>query len=370
MKNKRCGTRNHKTVLRNLVSVVFWLTSTSAIQGAIIYTPIDLSPSGFDGFGSEASGISAGQQVGFAAVTDNYWHAMLWSGSAESYVDLHPSGFTRSYIYGTSGTQQVGHGDWRALMWAGTAESCTVLHPGDFEWSWAVGTDGLRQVGFGHHPDYPGNLPHALLWNGTAKSYVDLNPAGFTQSRAHAISGVQQVGQGSPSGQYSHALLWNGSADNYIDLHPGGDFGLSVAVDLSGAEQVGYGFSLTSDHIHALVWHETAESFVDLHPQGFTESSCLGTNGIQQVGYGNGLSTADNDHALLWTGSATSCLDLHFFLPGFFVTSRAVGIDANGNVVGYGVDNTGLSHAILWQVPEPSSMALIGLGLLALMKRK
>ena len=59
------------------------------------YLAIDLNPSGF--LNSHALGVSGGQQVGdgFGLATGGT-HALLWSGSAASVIDLNPSGFAFS----------------------------------------------------------------------------------------------------------------------------------------------------------------------------------------------------------------------------------------------------------------------------------
>ena len=49
------------------------------------YTFIDLAPGGFTS--SQASGISGSQQAGYG-VTNGLYHALLWSGTAASVVDL------------------------------------------------------------------------------------------------------------------------------------------------------------------------------------------------------------------------------------------------------------------------------------------
>jgi hypothetical protein len=102
-------------------------------------------------------------------------HAVLWTGSPASVVDLHPSGFDTSYATGVSSGQQVGEG-------------------------------------------FTGGQYHALLWTGSAASVVDLHPSGFTSSSACGVSDGQQVGYGNTGGQF-HALLWTGSADSVVDLH-------------------------------------------------------------------------------------------------------------------------------------------------------
>ncbi|HEX4414852.1 MAG TPA: hypothetical protein VH107_14555, partial [Lacipirellulaceae bacterium] len=70
--------------------------------------------------------------------TNNQYHALLWNSTADSVVDLHPSGFMSSWAEAMWGTSQVGA--------------------------------GVPAGGFSDH---------ALLWNGTAASAIDLNLAGF-----------------------------------------------------------------------------------------------------------------------------------------------------------------------------------------------
>ncbi len=78
--------------------------------------------------------------MAIGSVTSGYEHALLWSGTAASAVDLNPSGIDLVYAYGISGGQQVGSG-------------------------YGSATGGI--------------IYHALLWSGTAASAVDLNPSGF-----------------------------------------------------------------------------------------------------------------------------------------------------------------------------------------------
>jgi hypothetical protein len=72
----------------------------------------------------------------------------------------------------------------------------------------------------------------------------------------------------------------------------------------------------------------------------------------------------------LWNGSAESVFDLHTVLTALepsFVDSYALGIAANGDVVGYASDGDH-DYAVMWSlVPEPSTLvlgALSGIGFL------
>jgi hypothetical protein len=112
-------------------------------------------------------------------LTGGGYHALLWTGSASSYVDLHPrnSGISSSVAMGIGDGQQVGYVSgpgyaWHAALWSGTAESFVDLNPPVFTTSWAAGVSGGRQVGYGETAT--GDVGHALLWAGSANTYVDL----------------------------------------------------------------------------------------------------------------------------------------------------------------------------------------------------
>jgi len=369
---------------------VLALLLTSHAWG-VSYTAIDLTPGDWRFDSSYGRGISGTQQVGNGGglnFPNSGTHALLWNGSANSYVDLNPSGFNSgfsvSYARAICGTQQVGDGHGpstgtgspeHALLWTGTAASYVDLNPTGFTSSYAYGTNGTYQVGYGTGPATGYNIYHALLWNGSAASCVDLNPGGFSQSYARGISGSQQAGYGTAANGNTHALLWEGTAASSVDLNPDG-FTTSYAYGISGTQQVGYGSgSATGGNDHALLWEGIVESFVDLNPGGFTSSYVYGTNGTQQVGYGTGSATGGNTHALLWNGSADSFIDLHQFLPAelqsSYYTSKAIGIDSYGNIIGL-VSRDGPNpgtRAVLWQIPEPCTLMLLGLGALRNLKR-
>lgn len=335
------------------------------------YNCVDLNPSGFED--SWAHGISGTQQAGsgYGPATGGNSHALLWNGSASSYVDLHPSGYTSSAIHGGSSTQQVGYADSRAMLWNGSASSYIDLHPSGFTGSWADGTNGTQQVGRGY-PTGGGSVQgpwggtyaihRALLWSGSAVSCIELTPSGFQHSAALDISGTQQVGcaLGSAIGGMEHALLWNGSASDYVDLNPSQfGFNCSYAYGISGTQQVGWGGVATGVWPplgHALLWNGIADTCVDLNPSVFQHSFCNGTNGTQQVG--EGQTTGGAWHALLWNGSASSYVDLDQFVPSGFSHTCASAIDEYGNIVGYGI------------IPEPATVCLLGLGGLAMLRRR
>lgn len=182
------------------VQQVGWVRDAVSIYRASLWTGssgslVDLHPAG--AIYSEARGVDGGQQVGFASLGGAY-HACLWTGSAASMVDLTPVGATSALAYAVHDGQQVGQALFefdfigRASLWSGSADTWVNLHPfpGDGN-SIAFGVYGGKQVGAVSWSG-GGSGPHASVWSGTAASWVDLQaflPAEFTDSVARGISG-------------------------------------------------------------------------------------------------------------------------------------------------------------------------------------
>jgi hypothetical protein len=310
---------------------------------------------------------------------DGHQLGLVWTSPAGTLVNLNPAGKTDSFVIGTNGPQQVG---WafsnspqnstpqQAYLWNSTAASAVNLHPQnpDFVSSEAIATDGIHQVGDAVSASGAHN-PHAMLWTGSAASAVDLHPTNsfgsFISSIAVALSGSQQVGHGYDQFTFSdHALLWN-SSSSAVDLHPTSLSGFvnSDALGTSGSQQVGVGNGPGDGfNEHALLWTGTAASAVNLSPtnlSGFTRSSAEATNGLHQVGWG----FSDDYRALLWTNTANSAVDLQALLPANLPVSWAYSIDPQGDVFGLALSTTGTYHAVEWvPVPEPATWVLLALG--------
>ena len=89
---------------------------------------------------SIARSIRGNEQVGWAGLGLWFAHAMVWHGTAESAVDLNPPGFAYSEANNTNGRHQVGWAspylknpshppdDAHAFVWSGTAETGIDLH--------------------------------------------------------------------------------------------------------------------------------------------------------------------------------------------------------------------------------------------------
>jgi MYXO-CTERM domain-containing protein len=99
--------------------------------------------------------------------------ASLWSGTAASWVDLHPAAASASRALAASGNQQVGVAVVNlaphASLWSGSAASWVDLHafvPAEFVSSEARGisTDGINLYVSGYGYDSVEEREEALLW--------------------------------------------------------------------------------------------------------------------------------------------------------------------------------------------------------------
>jgi len=152
---------------------------------------VDLNPPGFSF--SEAYGISGDQQVGtgFGPATGTNFHALLWYGTPSSAVDLNPSGWTVSQCSGCYGNYQVGAASLtevtgtyagiyqHAMLWSGTSNSAVDLHQylsSDYTNSSAFGIDEYGNIAGWAYGQGVGQ--HAIEWVPLPNSIVISNDPG------------------------------------------------------------------------------------------------------------------------------------------------------------------------------------------------
>jgi hypothetical protein len=342
-------------------------------MGQAQWTPTVLNSQGY--YYVHGNGISSSGAVGYGMVDDQTVHALYWSSGTSNYVDLNPTGSISSNALASFGGNQYGQALFRvgtqdqghAVIWHGSADNFDDLHPGG-EWAHTDirGASANCQIGTGY-----GLGPsdgQVLLWHGSAASMVDLTPDGAVRASGWGTTDISQVGS-VDFGNGPHATLWHGTKESAVDLNPSWcEF--SNPTGVYGDQQVGVINFFDQDEnyfIHAALWSGTAESIIDLNPNGIQQSVALGISANFQVGYGDG-------HAMVWFGSAENYFDLHSTLAGLpstFDSSFATGVDENGDIIGYGTDETGY-HAIRWThvVPEPGTWIALGIGLTAFCRRK
>ncbi len=350
------NTRSHQ--LPYLFTLIAVLLSASAHSNWIVTS---LHPAGAsNSYGYDvAGGIQAG-----AAYHGIERHAGIWSGTANSWIDLHPNGYNDSVIFGTDGVSHVGTVEGNAALWHGQSGAWTNLGQGQ-----AFDVFGNQQVGKFWVPNQG---QHASIWSGSAESRVDLNPAGASLSLATDIFENTQVGEAGFEGVGVHAGLWTGTAESWVDLHPSGAV-WSGANSVSATSQAGY-WQDTNYLVRAALWHGSATSMIDLHPNEAYESQVLDVTNNYQVGYVS--LPGDYSRATLWSGTAESIVNLHSFLPSRYIGSVAYSVwseSGTNYVLGIaGNSETEQGEAMLWTqtVPEPSTVVLIASGFLGIVSSK
>jgi hypothetical protein len=146
---------------------------------------------------SQVNGIWEDQRVGAWSGS-----ATIWSGTGST--SLHPSGVGYSEALAVRDGMQVGDtlrpSAEHAAVWRNTAQSYVDLHPSGAVRSEARATDGISQGGWATVHSPLGDVQHAALWNGSAASFTDLNPSQSLESKVNGMAPGQQVGFVHPFG--------------------------------------------------------------------------------------------------------------------------------------------------------------------------
>jgi hypothetical protein len=271
-------------------------------------TVVDLGAN-FPSVQSAGASTDGAQQVGGIG-NDAY----LWSGNAKSGVNLNPVNLTTlegSFANGVGGGQQAGTGytsnGFHALVWSGTGASAVDLHPNaSYQYSEALATDGVWQAGYAI-----GSAYYPYIWNGSAASAIDLSPPpplDIRNAQALFISGQQTVGIGAAGNGFARGVVWlSRTPGSAVSLDPDlslGTLAWTSAYGTNGSWQVGV-VSGTGVNMqpHASAWAGTADSWQDLHtllPSGFTDSVALTIDSAGNI-YGYATDTSGTIHAVEWS---------------------------------------------------------------------
>jgi hypothetical protein len=147
------------------------IASHAALWSGTPESFVDLNPAWLASSG--LMGIYGDQQVGLGTLTPGVTHAFLWRDTAESAVDLHPEGYEYSAARATNGRQQVGEvllnmtgSYYHAMVWSGMADTAVDLQeftPSVYQWSTARAIDSCGNV-FGYVSVDGGSPLHAAEW--------------------------------------------------------------------------------------------------------------------------------------------------------------------------------------------------------------
>ncbi len=241
----------------------------------------------------------------FGIYPNYYYRCGMWTGTADSWVDLVPTNIhseaevLQSNIVATDGVQQVGYifmqsdvpespcgcpmlNGTHASLWSGTADSWIDLNPTFVTGqiiteSCATGVSNNQQVG----SVMINGVWHSSLWTGSAQSWVDLNPIGSPASYGLAVSNNKQVGAAAVDG-VAHAGMWSGTAESFIDLHsyltPGlyyDSFANGISVSGSEISIIGWATNAFTGRYEAILWHfsKNAPTATIIAPNSTTPNS-------------------------------------------------------------------------------------------------
>lgn len=287
-----------------------------------------------------------GQVAGYAAIAgDSAEHAVLWTAAKATDLGTLGGASSQGYainaggqIAGSSGTTDKHHNN--GVFWTGTR--MTDLGPDAI----ANGINSRGQIA----GTVGQSIRRAVMWRGAEPT--GLAGLGGSESNATAINDSGWIVGDSemPSHSAIHAVLWK--ATTPIDLGTlGGDYSFAMAIN-KGGQVVGYAGLAGKPGTHATLWNGTAP--IDLGTLGGTTSMALG---ISDTGLVVGNSNVKGDtgiHATLWIGKAI--YDLNDLLDASgrgWTLVEARGINAAGQIVGWGEAPSGQKHAFLLTPTKP-----------------
>ncbi len=225
----------------------------------------NLQVSGWEYSNAYAVGVDT---IGGASTNDDasgntWYHARLWPTAGSTYgQDLHPAGYRNSSISAIDGDTQYGGVVTefpfknQAAKWSGTASSFVNMHPAGASRSGISDAADGQQVGFAEF----GGVGKPLLWHGSPDDFVDLTPIGAVAASAVACEGGLQLG----SVQFAdatHPVLWAGQPEAFVDLKPFVPEPLTTAavtcmdIEPDGTIVVGgFGYNPNTGVYNALLW--------------------------------------------------------------------------------------------------------------------
>lgn len=313
---------------------------------------------------SGATATDGYEQAGWVNFT-GLDHAVVWSGSSSSVVDLKPAGSAESQARGIDQGRQVGWarigGVVQAGRWDGSAASFVSLHPTGAFASQATSISGDQIAGW----FYESGGSRAALWQSPGDVMINLHPTGKTYSNCYGVSNAIQVGVAD-----NRAAMWAGSAASYVDLHAllPSDFFSSVAwgidVNSTGVWIVGQGVNTTTSRIEALLWHYERPTYTmtDLGTLGGDEAEA---NAISDTGIVVGAAAKANGtlRAFRWESGVLEELDAPTGSGGFGNTiyeSIARDVNSHGEIVG-DVQTSSGRRGLFWEIDEYDQEVLITL---------
>jgi probable HAF family extracellular repeat protein len=331
------------------------------------YTVTDLGTLG--GAQSQAFGISAcGRVVGDSWPSNSTSnHPFIWSnGQLTDLGTLGGGTGTALSLNGLSfvvGSSTTATGDTHAFIWPDNNGKITDIGalPGDnLSFASAI-NDGGQVVGGSVLFDQNNEVDRAFVWSSAAGMQAIPASGGISPVRADGINNAGSiVGVASTSGGFHAYLLSGGLGGTLIDLGTlGGTTSFAYHVNASG-QVVGNAY-LANGSSHAYVWHDDNSNnktdpgeMKDLGTLGGANSIAYDINASGQA-VGSSDTSGSGTHAFVWhddnnngVPDAGEMKDLNTLTAGSgWTLQEARAINDGGQIVGYGINNMGQTHAFL-----------------------
>jgi probable HAF family extracellular repeat protein len=322
-------------------------------QTAVTYTVTDIGTLG--GEQSKAHDIdNCGRVVGESFPTgSSSSHPFIWING--QFTDMGTFGGDQGAAFAlndtgvAAGSALTASEDTHALIWssAGGKTDLGVIPGGTFSSAYGI-NDSNQVVGLSEVPPLSALSSRGFIWE-QATGMRSLPTLGGRSGAAYGINNAGSiVGTADTANSAAHAFILSGGTMTDLGTLSGG--GTSVAYKINdGAMVVGYS-TLASNSasvpFHGFIW-SSATGMLDMGTLGGSSRSIA--YAINSAGQAVGWSeiTPSVNHAFIYT-SASGMLDLNDLSPGSGWTfTEARGINDRGQIVGFGTNPSGKTHAFL-----------------------
>jgi probable HAF family extracellular repeat protein len=340
------------------------LCCAGSVLAAPTYKVVDLGRT-FPG-DSYATGINAkGQVIGYWTDWSTYGYSFLYDhGTVTNLGKLPGTSSSEPYSINSNG-QIVGDSGQQAFFYSnGTMENLGGLG-GSRSAARCINTQG-QVVGWSYTS---GGAEHAYLY--ADGSMNDLGTLGGSYSYALGINDEGDVvGGAMPVPQVnSHAFVYRNRTMTDLGTLNGDPLDASNARAINNAGQiVGSSQVLVgkAKPNHAFLYSNGAMTDLGVLPS-YETSYALDLNlSGQVVGYAQ-LPKNGDCHAFVYEGGVMTDLNTLIDPSSGWTLQVAQGINDSGCIVGYGSSPNGISAFLLTPIPEPSTLALLGIGILGLL---
>lgn len=355
-----------------ILSLIVWLIYPGIAEAALCYSLTDLGALGGDYVYSKALAINeSGWVVGYSYTASGNQHAFLYDGTMH---DLGTFGGVNSCAYGINDSGQVvggaatSEGNLHAFVYDGILHDIGTFGGTGNSCAYAIDNSG-RIVGTS---DRPGYWNHAFLYNGAMHDLGTFSSRGDGWSWAVGINDSGTIVGGAFCSEAVHAFLYDGVLHDLglLDVTCNTDPEWMILGNLSSyanainnSGQV-VGFSNAPLYDRAFLYDGTMRDLGTLPNGNDSYALSINDNGLVV-----GLALTDIYEARAFLYDGTTMTDLNDLIDptlGWTVW-EANGISNGGQIVGYGKNALGMTHAfLLTPVPEPSSAAGLGTALLGL----